>query len=137
MLRIGLNIPCNFINELRIHMKQIIIFMSFISMLFGTAQNAALKVLPVDEYKTQIEKGKVQLVDVRTPNEYNSGHIKNAKNIDFFATSFESQFEKLNKEKPLYIYCRSGARSRKAASKLSAMGFTEIYDLKGGYLNWK
>ncbi|WP_248395906.1 MULTISPECIES: rhodanese-like domain-containing protein [unclassified Bizionia] len=118
-------------------MKQIIIFMSFISMLFGTAQNAALKVLPVDEYKTQIEKGKVQLVDVRTPNEYNSGHIKNAKNIDFFATSFESQFEKLNKEKPLYIYCRSGARSRKAASKLSAMGFTEIYDLKGGYLNWK
>ncbi|WP_231931291.1 MULTISPECIES: rhodanese-like domain-containing protein [Bizionia] len=118
-------------------MKQILIIMSFISMLFGTAQNDAIKVLPVEEYKTQIEKGKIQLVDVRTPDEYNSGHIKNAENIDFFATSFESQFEKFDKEKPLYIYCRSGARSRKASNKLAAMGFTEIYDLKGGYLNWK
>lgn len=118
-------------------MKQIVIIMSFISMLFGTAQDSAVKVLPVEEYKAQIEKGKIQLVDVRTPNEYNSGHIKNAKNIDFFAASFESQFEKLDKEKPLYIYCRSGARSKKASNKLLAMGFTEIYDLKGGYLNWK
>lgn len=118
-------------------MKQIIIIMSFISMLFGTAQDSAVKVLSVDEYKTQIGKGKIQLVDVRTPNEYNSGHIKNAKNIDFFAASFESQFEKLDKEKPLYIYCRSGARSKKASNKLADMGFTEIYDLKGGYQNWK
>ncbi|WP_339630674.1 rhodanese-like domain-containing protein [Bizionia echini] len=118
-------------------MKQILIFMSFITMLFGTVQDAAVKVLTVEEYKTQIEAGKVQLVDVRTPDEFNAGHITNAKNIDFFAPSFERQFEKLNKEKPVYIYCRSGARSKKAASKLSAMGFTEIYDLKGGYLNWK
>lgn len=118
-------------------MKQIILMMSFISMLFGTAQDSAVKVLPVDEFKAQIEKGKIQLVDVRTPDEYNSGHIKNAKNIDFFATSFTNQFEKLDKEKPVYIYCRSGARSKKASNKLSEMGFTEIYDLQGGYLNWK
>ncbi len=111
--------------------------MSLLSMFFGTDQSSAVKVLSVAEYKAQIESGKVQLIDVRTPNEYISGHIKNAKNIDFFAPSFESQFQKLNKEKPVYIYCRSGARSKKASNKLVAMGFTEIYDLKGGYLNWK
>ncbi|MFD2551068.1 rhodanese-like domain-containing protein [Bizionia sediminis] len=117
-------------------MKQIIVIISFMSMLFGTAQNSALKVLPVETYKEQINAGAVQLVDVRTPKEFQAGHIKNAKNIDFFDASFETQFEKFDKQKPLYIYCRSGNRSGKAAKKLSALGFTEIYDLKGGYLNW-
>ncbi|PNQ75466.1 rhodanese-like domain-containing protein [Hanstruepera neustonica] len=112
--------------------------MSIISMLFGTtSQDSAIKVLAPTEYKTQIEKGKVQLVDVRTPNEYQSGHIKNAQNIDFNAPSFASQFEKLDKEKPVYVYCRSGMRSAQASKKLVAMGFKEIYDLRGGYLNWK
>lgn len=117
-------------------MKQIIIVMSFMSMLFGTAQDSRIKVLPVETYKEAINSGKEQLVDVRTPKEFKAGHIKKSKNIDFFDPSFETQFEKLDKQKPLYIYCRSGNRSRKAANKLVAMGFTEIYDLKGGYLNW-
>ncbi|EGV43401.1 rhodanese-like domain-containing protein [Bizionia argentinensis JUB59] len=111
--------------------------MSLLSMLFGTAQNSAVKVLSAEEFKAQIGKGKVQLADVRTPGEFNSGHIKNAKNIDFFTGSFADKFEKLSKEKPVYLYCRSGARSKKASNKLVTMGFTEIYDLKGGYNNWK
>ncbi|TYB79151.1 rhodanese-like domain-containing protein [Bizionia myxarmorum] len=111
--------------------------MSLLSMLFGTAQNSAVKVLSPEEFKTQIGKGNIQLVDVRTPNEFGSGHIKNAKNIDAFAGSFSEKISKLNKEKPVYLYCRSGARSKQASNKLAGMGFTEIYDLKGGYLNWK
>ena len=134
MLRIGSFNYCNFISEI---MKQIIIVMSFISMLFGTSQDAAVKVLSPDEFKEQIKKSSVQLIDVRTPNEYRSGHIKNAKNIDFYSPAFVNQFEKLNTEKPVYIYCRSGMRSRQASKKLVALGFTEIYDLKGGYSNWK
>ncbi len=81
-------------------------------------------------------KKKVQLIDVRTPNEYKSGHIKGARNIDFYSREFNVKFNKLNKEKAVYLYCRSGSRSRHSAKKLTAMGFTEIYDLKGGILRY-
>ena len=88
-------------------------------------------------YATAVSGKKVQLVDVRTAREYRSGHIKNALNIDFFdAANFSKSFEKLDKKKPIYLYCRSGSRSKNAARKLLAMGFSEIYDLKGGYQRW-
>ena len=66
----------------------------------------------------------VQLVDVRTAKEFNDGAIKNALNIDFFQQEiFNEEFGKLNKEQPVYLYCRSGNRSHQAALKLEAMGF--------------
>ncbi|RDY60069.1 rhodanese-like domain-containing protein [Flagellimonas nanhaiensis] len=113
--------------------------MSIFSFLFGGSGNTsdAIKVLDGENYKRAISKGKVQLVDVRTPREYGAGHIKNAKNIDFFQrSSFEAGFSKLEKGKPVYLYCQSGNRSLKAARRLVAMGFSEIYDLKGGYRAW-
>ena len=113
--------------------------MSFISALFGlkSQQNEAIKVLSSEAFKTQIENKKVQLVDVRTPREYISGHLKGAKNIDVLSSSFNTEFNKLNKEKAVYLYCRSGSRSRQSANKLAVMGFTEIYDLKGGILRYR
>ncbi|MFK7811587.1 MAG: rhodanese-like domain-containing protein [Maribacter sp.] len=113
--------------------------MSFLSTLFGTKKEVSdkIKILDRDTYADAILGKKVQLVDVRTRNEYGGGHIKNAKNIDFFsATNFKNAFEKMNKEQPVYLYCRSGARSQKAARKLVEMGFLKIYDLKGGYSSW-
>jgi len=119
-------------------MKQILITMSILSMLFGTSnQTDKIQVLNPAEFKAGIEDSNVQLIDVRTSNEFKSGFIKNAKNIDFYATNFLNQFEKFDKQKPLFLYCRSGMRSSKAAKKLVAIGFNEVYDLKGGYLNWK
>ena len=96
----------------------------------------AYKILEVQVFKDSISHKKVQLVDVRTPEEYNSGHIKDAENIDFYSGIFTTEFNKLDKEKPVYIYCRSGSRSKQTATKLSAMGFKKIYDLKGGILNY-
>jgi rhodanese-related sulfurtransferase len=112
--------------------------MSIFTTLFGakTPQSSAIKVLDPMEFKTQIENKKTQLIDVRTPDEFKSGHIKNAKNIDFFLGEFSEEFSKLDKQKPVYIYCRSGSRSKQASNKLAAMGFMEIYDLKGGILNY-
>jgi rhodanese-related sulfurtransferase len=112
--------------------------MSFIGTLFGikTIQNDAIKVLSPTDFKQEISGQKRQLVDVRTLKEFKSGHIKGAKNIDFFSTRFYSEFEKLNKDTPVYIYCRSGSRSRQASKKLIEMGFIMIYDLKGGILNY-
>ena len=113
--------------------------MSFLSTLFKSKkpQSDTIKVLETSTFATAITGNKVQLVDVRTSNEYRVGHIKNAMNIDFFREGdFRKAFEKMDKEKPVYIYCRSGARSKKASNRLADMGFSEIYDLKGGYLRW-
>ncbi len=114
--------------------------MSFLSNLFGTVNNTSdkIEILDTVAYGKAISEKKVQLVDVRTAAEYRSGHIKNAINIDFFnSTDFVRNFENLDKEKPVYVYCRSGARSQKAARKLVGLGFSQIYDLAGGFIRWK
>ena len=113
--------------------------MSFFASLFGskTSQSDTIKLLSPEEFKAQVENKNVQLIDVRTPPEFKGGHIKGAKNIDFFSGKFNVEFNKLNKDKAVYVYCRSGSRSRQTSKKLEAMGFTEIYDLKGGILRYK
>jgi len=118
--------------------KKIILFMISLSTLFSSKsqQDDAIIVLNLDKFKEAISAKNIQLVDVRTSDEYKSGHIKNAKNIDFFSSNFIDQFQLLNKEEPIYIYCRSGSRSKQSAKKLYAIGFKKIYDLEGGYLNY-
>ncbi|WP_424000941.1 rhodanese-like domain-containing protein [Maribacter sp. IgM3_T14_3] len=113
--------------------------MSFLSTLFGKKEETTgnITVLNKTEYATQIVANNIKPFDVRTPSEYNSGHIKKAINVDLFnAGNFNTYFEKINKDKPVYVYCRSGARSQKAARKLLKMGFSQVYDLKGGYSSW-
>lgn len=112
--------------------------MSILTALFGkkSTSNEAITRLNTAEFKSKVEGRKVQLIDVRTPREFNSGHIKGAKNIDFFSGNFISAFNKLNKAKAVYIYCRSGGRSRQASKRLVELGFSEIYDLKGGIINY-
>lgn len=112
--------------------------MSILSYLFGskTNKNNAITLLNSSDFKNKTEHKNVQLVDVRTPNEYKNGHIKNAINIDFFSRDFISNFDKLNKDEAIYVYCRSGSRSRKSSNKLASVGFTKIYDLKGGILGY-
>ncbi len=103
----------------------------------GQTAQTTNSILDVDDYKTIVVGKEVQLVDVRTPKEYQAGFIDDAINIDFFDQSnFKQAFNKLDKNKPLYIYCRSGNRSQKSAKILVELGFTEIYDLKGGYKAW-
>ncbi|NAY91373.1 rhodanese-like domain-containing protein [Muricauda sp. JGD-17] len=112
--------------------------MSILDFLFKKSTDSdAIKIIDAEAYKKAISRDKVQLVDVRTPREFRSGHINNAKNIDFFqGASFNDAFSKMNKTQPVYLYCQSGNRSQKAARKLVKMGFTQIYDLKGGYRAW-
>lgn len=114
--------------------------MSLLSTLFGptSQQSERIEILSPSEYKTAISNPKTQLVDVRTRPEYCDGHIEGALNIDLFQNSiFIEEFEKMDKDRPVYIYCRSGGRSLRAAAKLVDMGFTKIYDLQGGYLSWR
>lgn len=113
--------------------------MSFLKAIFGSKSlSDKIQILQKPAYHKAITTGsKVQLVDVRTAREYNKGHIKGAKNFDFFnSNQFKNGFESLDKSKPVYLYCQSGNRSQKAASRLVAMGFEEIIDLAGGYSAW-
>lgn len=95
------------------------------------------KVVSQTEFKTYIKEGTGQLLDVRTPSEFNNGHIKGAENIDFNESDFREKVAKLDREKPILIYCHSGNRSGKASMVLKELGFKEVYDLQGGFSNWK
>jgi len=78
-----------------------------------------------------------QLIDVRTPGEYNRSHLKNAVNINIYNTNFLTEIGKLDKNREVYLYCQVGNRSRYAAKILSQQGFTKVYDMEGGISNWQ
>ena len=83
------------------------------------------------------ESGNIQLIDVRTPGEFNEGHLKNAENVDYKDRRFLREISTLNKNKPTYIYCRSGGRSGNAMQEMLEAGFTKVYNLEGGIISWK
>ncbi|MBR5276334.1 MAG: rhodanese-like domain-containing protein [Bacteroidaceae bacterium] len=96
------------------------------------------KILEVGEYVQALQADEnAFLLDVRRADEYAQGYIPGATLLDVTdAESFAQGIEKLDKEKTIYIYCRSGRRSRMAAQQLTAKGFN-VVDLKGGYNAWK
>lgn len=82
------------------------------------------------------EREDFYLIDVRTPEEFAEGHIDGAVNINFFDDDFDDQLQKLDKTKPVFVYCRSGNRSGKTAKKMQALEFHEVFDLDGGMKAW-
>lgn len=105
--------------------------------LLGGAEPAATVLLPA-EFQAGLEHtARPQLVDVRTPQEYKAGHLKNAKNINLYSPDFLEQIRKLDAHRPVFLYCRSGRRSQMAARRMKKVGFAELYDLGGGYLAWQ
>lgn len=106
-----------------------------LSSLFGEKKNG-ITVLSPEDYFIAINKKKVQLIDVRTPLEYQAGHLKGAVNINLYDPTFSEKINRFNKEAAVFIYCQSGMRSRQAASILQKSGFTKIFDLRGGYSCW-
>lgn len=83
-------------------------------------------------------KDSVQLLDVRTAGEYQSGHLQNALLADWKdAKEFERRISFIDKTKPVYVYCLGGGRSAAAAEKMRALGFNNVYELSGGINAWK
>ena len=94
--------------------------------------------LSSDEFEKSSGKENIQILDVRTQAEYNSGHIKNAFLVDWTQRDvFEERIKYLDKNKPVYAYCLVGGRSSAAATRLKELGFKEVYNLKGGIKAWK
>lgn len=78
----------------------------------------------------------LQLVDVRTPQEFLSRHLENALLIDLYSPDFDERISNLNKEQPIAVYCEVGQRSYQVFEMLQEKGFKEVYHLEGGINAW-
>lgn len=93
--------------------------------------------LSVEQFESAVSNKDAQLVDVRTPEEYNDGFISGAVNYDWNGGDFDEQARTLDQSKPVYVYCLSGGRSSNAAARLREMGFDEVYNMSGGIMAWR
>lgn len=89
------------------------------------------KEIHITEYSQKNSK-KTILVDVRTPEEYQAGHLDNAVNINWFDNDFADKVGEIAARRTIYVYCKKGGRSAKASHLLDSLGY-EVVDLKGGY----
>lgn len=96
-----------------------------------------IKSLRAEDFKAAIADESVQLIDVRTPEEYRQGTIGKATLIDVYSSDFEQKIDKLDKTRPVAVFCYSGARSLHAAKILVSKGFSVIYNLQGGIITWR
>ena len=116
----------------------LLVLLSFsTSCIDSKGDDTEIKLVTAEEMQTILELEDVQLVDVRSPKEYEEIHIANAQNIDFSSPTFDDDITKLDKAKPVILYCKGGGRSAKCAKKLKSAGFEKIYDLEGGISKWK
>jgi thioredoxin len=125
---------------MNIYLKIMMLFL-----ILGTAScssgnsNRAFAQLEAKKFQEKWEKEKTTsvLIDVRTMDEYNVGHIKSAKNIDFNGSNFESEIAKIAKEKTVFVYCLSGGRSSATVSFLEKKGYKNVIELVGGMMAWR
>lgn len=96
----------------------------------GIAQN-----VNVEEFSKHLSDA--QILDVRTPAEWNEGIIEGATMANIYEKDFEAQLAKLDKEKPVAVYCKVGGRSGQVMAKMQELGFKEVYNLNGGMDAWK
>lgn len=117
--------------------------LSLIGFLFMAActantPNHNVEVVSPAEFRTMLsEDSNAYLLDVRKPDEYKAGHLENAQELDWLDTdNFKQQAPNIDKSKTVYVYCRSGRRSKEAADFLAGEGY-KVVDLDGGILAWE
>jgi len=84
----------------------------------------------------QIKKNAI-ILDVRTQNEVDEGYLANSVHMDYYASDFKIKIAKLDKTKPILVYCHSGHRSGLTMTAMKEMGFSEVYNLEPGIVGWK
>jgi phage shock protein E len=102
----------------------------------SSSNEATKKVDPV-EFSEVIAQPGVIILDVRTPEEFNAGHIANAININVADSNFSTEVSKLDKNATVAVYCRSANRSAVATKEMADIGFTDMYDMQGGIIDWE
>ncbi|GJM14745.1 MAG: rhodanese [Thermodesulfobacteriota bacterium] len=123
----------------------IIIFATLLTLsgtLFAEQEKESdIKIVSVQEANELIEENNKNpefvILDVRTIEEHETGHIPDSVNINYKSSNFRDQISELDKEKIYVTYCRSGARSTKSAEIMKEVGFENIYMIDGGIVAWK
>ena len=120
--------------------RSFIAFTTLVFLLFSNgscAQDNNVNLLAQKKFETKLNRKNTVLLDVRTSNEYNAGHIANAVNYNVMdSLAFLQQVSVLDKNKTYLLYCRSGHRSGIALNKMKELGFRKVYHLKGGITDW-
>ena len=101
-----------------------------------TAAKDSIQVLSIAQFEKMATKKKSKIIDVRTPEEFASGHIAGAVNIPVQAADFAAQIGALDPAGQYAVYCRSGNRSQPAVQAMEAVGITTIYELESGTKGW-
>ena len=119
-------------------MKKLIASLAALILLAGCSSTGSATTvnLNVSEFSQKIKEPDVIILDVRTPEEFASGHIEGALNIDFNSGDFANEITRLNPSETYAIYCRSGNRSGQAASIMHKAGFHDVSNLNGGVIDW-
>lgn len=99
-------------------------------------QKKGTELVAPNQFSQEMAKNEGQLIDVRTPKEYNNGHLENAVNIHLYDKDFTERINKLDKNKTVYVYCKAGGRSADAVEVLKSNGFVHIVELDGGTDAW-
>ena len=103
---------------------------------FANAQTVKTLAAADFEKKTAAMKDKI-ILDVRTAEEYKDGHLVGSMLIDYYGSDFKNEVSKLDKSKPVFVYCKGGGRSSSSCEILKDLGFKEVYNLQGGITDWK
>ena len=118
-------------------MKNVLCFFLMSFFFINCSSQAEIKSISTGKLKILLAEEKVQLMDVRSPEEIKKGVIKTALFANYFDADFyEKAAQQLDKNKPVYLYCRSGNRSGKASEILEAKGFN-VVNVLGGYMKWQ
>ena len=102
----------------------------------ATTQAVAAKKIALKDFELMREKDDAVVLDVRTPREFAAGHVPGAVNIDWHARDFADQVAKLDKSKKYLVHCQGGVRSAAAVKRMGTMGFGELFDYSGGFLDY-
>ncbi len=117
--------------------KLFYIFSVALVMMTACSNGKGYTSVSVDEFAKVIADNQVQLIDTRTEAEFNEGHIPGAINIDVNESDFEAKVgQKVDKNRPIALYCRGGRRSKIAAERIVALGYDGITELNTGFISW-
>lgn len=117
-------------------MKKAVTLIAAALLLAGCSSSSSANNLSVTEFSAKAAEPGVITLDVRTPGEFAEGYIEGARLIDFQSGNFENEIANLDKNATYAVYCRSGNRSGQAVKVMQDAGFTNVFNMNGGVIDW-
>jgi rhodanese-related sulfurtransferase len=117
-------------------MKKVMALIASALLLAGCSSSTGAIDLGVTEFSAKVAEVGVITLDVRTPGEFAEGHVEGARLIDFQSGNFENEIAALDKNATYAVYCRSGNRSGQAVKTMQDAGFTNVFNMNGGVIDW-